>query len=545
MTSKTDEANRLLPQDDSTNKSQNNSMSVIPDHEQQQQTSYNTTGGSKVNSNDEIDNMNDNNNNNTSDAIESPNKKPDEPIDGSYGYVMAFLVLCVQFSIFGISNSYPSFSGEMKKDDSLGNPSSSDVSLPNAVMNGLAPIVSIFAGALTDSIGPRPVLMGATLSMALGSFLGSFAHSTTALVFLYGVPCGVGMASLTSPSAVALTSWMKEKLPTAIGIGYAGSGIGSALVVAAAGLLAESDLGWRASFRILAAFALFGFTASLFIRVRRGHVVKKKLNINGKWGEVGWFLKKLFTSKVFIWMFIAAAFFSFSMFSIFYIVVPYATKFGSIDQFSPYSSYSVISVAAASTLYTYLGAARGITSMFAGALATKTDPTYVYALGTTFCAICCCFWAVSTEYWHLAIICTVLGASIACVFASFPAMAARCFAGPHCGLGVGITMCGYSVGGFAGPPTILAITSASDNNFTSAFVLMSWCCIVAAFIVLFILRGDIVQQHFATEEGLATAEENDYEFVFSPSSIVKGSFSGAAYAEIEDGDDNNDGVPEK
>lgn len=433
-----------------------------------------------------------------------------EKIDHWLGLVMATLILIVQFSVFGISNSYASYADEMKKDASLGHPSSSDVSVPNAVMNGIAPFISIFAGALTDVVGPRPVLGAATLCMAIGSFLGSFATNTATLVVLYGIPCGFGMASLSSPSAVALTSWLKERLPLGVGIAYAGSGVGSSVVVAVAGVLAGSSLGWRVSFRLLSIFAIFGFVASLFIRTRKGHIHKPKININGKWGQLLWFLRKLFTSKVFIWMFIAAAFFSFAMFSVFYIVVPFATKFGSIEHLTPYVSYTAISVSSASTLFTYHGIARGATSVFGGALAAKTDPTYVYAMGASVCAISCMMWGLATEYWHLAIVCALLGASIACIFASFPAMAARCFAGPHCGLAVGITMCGYSVGGFAGPPVVLAITSGNNNNFTDAFIVMAWCCIVAACIVLFILRGEIKQQPFATEDGLAEADANNF-----------------------------------
>lgn len=488
-----DETQRLVDHDDGA---ENKSMKSLG--------SENYTSGKEVNNNESK-------NNNNSGVTTDENGEEVEEIDHWRGLLMAVLVLCVQFSIFGISNSYASFSDEMKKDATLGNPSSSEVSLPNAVMNGIAPVISIFAGALTDKIGPRPILTTACLGMGLGSFLGSFAESPIALVFLYGIPAGVGMASLSSPSAVALTSWLVKKLPLGVGIAYAGSGVGSSIVVAVAGIMASNHaLGWRASFRILAIFALFGFVAALFIRPRKGHKHKAKINLNANKDEFKWFLKKLFTSKAFIFLFLSAAFCSFSMFAIFYIIVPYASKFGNIDDYTPYNGYTEITVAAASTLFTYLGVARGLISLFGGALATRTEPSFVYALGNAICAVSCLAWAVATEYWHLAIICTFLGAGIGCIFASFNAMAARCFAGPHCGLAVGITNCGYSVGGFAGPPIVLAITSADSNNFTNAFVAMAWCCIIPAAIVLFILKDDIKQQWFATQAGLESSGLNDW-----------------------------------
>lgn len=422
-----------------------------------------------------------------------------EPIDSTQGLVMAGLILVIQLGIFGVSNSYATFGHQIR--DALG-ASDADVSLPNAVMNGLAPVISIFAGALTDSIGPRPVLLGATVCMALGSLLGSLADSTVALVLLYGVPCGFGMASLSSPSAVALTSWLKHRLPLGVGIAYAGSGIGSSIVVAIAGVMAESSLGWRASFRLLSIFMGLGFVAALFIRPRKGHKHKPKLNVHGRGAEVLWFLKQLLTSKIFLLMFTAAAFFSFTMFSIFYVVVPYASKFGDITDFTPYVNYTPITVVSASTLFTFLGVARGITSVFGGALASRTDPTYVYALGAALCAAACAFWAVCTQYWHLAIICTFLGAAIALIFASFPAMAARSFAGRHCGLGVGLVMTGYSVGGFTGPPVVLSIVNGNGGNYTPAFILISWTSLIAGGIVLLLLRGEIRQQSFATDDAL-------------------------------------------
>lgn len=414
----------------------------------------------------------------------------EKPFDFWYGWVVAICVFLVQFGVYGTMNSYSTFSHLMEEDESLGHPTSSQISVGNAIANGVAPLISVLAGNLVDHLGPRIVLAASAVLCAIASFISSFATDITTLVLLYSIPACLGSSCLSTPGTAAVASWMKRHLNTAMGIAYAGNGAGSSFIVLFAGYLASSSLGWRASFRIMAICPVIGFVAAMFI-VRR---VKPKPRPPLSKQDVG-FLKQLVRNPSYWFLFLGCGLFSFTFFSALYLIVPFAMDFGRAG--TPYEKYEKIEGKTAGSLFTFFGVVKWLSSWTLGFAANKTEPRLVASFCASVLCITCCFWAMCEHYYQLAIVSSFLGFGVAGVFATLPSMASRCFFGPRVGLGVGLVMAAFAFGGFAGPPVITSIKEASNNSYTLSLGAMGLSAGMAAIVLFFGLDGRVQQQEFA------------------------------------------------
>lgn len=113
-------------------------------------------------------------------------------------------------------------------------------------------LVAPFIGVLLDRFGPRIVLPGGAIIMALGFAISGTAQTVWQFYLGMGVFVGVGFAALPMTSqATFLSNWFIRKRGMAIGTVASGIGLGILIVVPLTQRLIAA-YGWRAAYFLLA-----------------------------------------------------------------------------------------------------------------------------------------------------------------------------------------------------------------------------------------------------------------------------------------------------
>jgi MFS family permease len=141
-----------------------------------------------------------------------------------------------------------------------------------------APVI----GMLLDRVGPRVVLPGGAIIMALGFIITGMARSVVEYYVGMGVFMGVGFAALTMTSqSTFLSNWFVRKRGMAIGAAASGIGLGILLIVPWTQWLIDV-YGWRAAFFILAGvLALVVAPVNFFFQRQR----PEEMNLQPDFGQ--------------------------------------------------------------------------------------------------------------------------------------------------------------------------------------------------------------------------------------------------------------------
>jgi MFS family permease len=122
------------------------------------------------------------------------------------------------------------------------------------------------AGLIADRTGPRPVVVGGLLLIALGLVIAAQANSLWQIYLGYGLGVGVGIGLSYVPSVAAVQRWFVRQRGTASGIAVAGIGVGTLIGAPAAHQLI-AILGWRQTYLALAAItAVCAVVAGTLVR---------------------------------------------------------------------------------------------------------------------------------------------------------------------------------------------------------------------------------------------------------------------------------------
>jgi MFS family permease len=189
---------------------------------------------------------------------------------------IAFLTVAVAF---GTRNAFAVFLVAVIEEFHWSRALASGALMLGSVMWTLAaPLI----GVLLDRFGPRIVLPGGAIIMALGFVITGFAHSAIAYYIGMGVFMGVGFAALPMTSqATFLSNWFVRKRGMAIGVAASGIGLGILLVVPWTQWLI-AVYGWRAAFFVLAGvLALVVAPVNFFFQRQR----PEEMNLKPDFGQ--------------------------------------------------------------------------------------------------------------------------------------------------------------------------------------------------------------------------------------------------------------------
>ena len=106
-------------------------------------------------------------------------------------------------------------------------------------------------GALSDRIGPRPVVLAGAILLGLGLFLASRAQSPLEFQLAFGLLVGIAIGTFFSPMIAAVMGWMSEHRGLAVALVSVGVGVAPLTMSPfAAWLITHMD--WRTAQMVLA-----------------------------------------------------------------------------------------------------------------------------------------------------------------------------------------------------------------------------------------------------------------------------------------------------
>ena len=238
------------------------------------------------------------------------------------------------------------------------------------VVNGLA---APLAGMVFERFGPRVLYAGGLALLASANLLAGQLHQLWQFYLAIGVLGGLGASALGMVPASALISrWFQGRLSTAIGLAYAGFGVGSLLLVPLAQWLIEHH-GWREAYRTLGTGVLCLLPLALlgpWRSIRAGHPATSARR-TPKGGSALGPLREALRHRPF-WMLVQVMFFTaVGMYLIIVQSVAYLIDIGfaplkAASAFGAAAMLSVVGVTGAGWLADRFGYKRAATVSFAG-----------------------------------------------------------------------------------------------------------------------------------------------------------------------------------
>lgn len=173
--------------------------------------------------------------------------------DWYYGWIIALTSGLLLFVAFGIRLSFSVFFVALI--DEFGW-SRADTSLIFTTTMIVFAAGSTAVGASIDRWGNRPVFMVGAVVLATGLALSTAVRTLGQLTFTYGVVAGLGITILgLSMHASLIARWFRTRMGAAIGIAFAGTGLGAFVMTPLVEWIIRTAT-WRAAYWVLAGLML-------------------------------------------------------------------------------------------------------------------------------------------------------------------------------------------------------------------------------------------------------------------------------------------------
>eukprot|EP00667_Euglena_gracilis_P010565 EG_transcript_10763 len=359
--------------------------------------------------------------------------EPDSP----YAWAVAGAAAVAQFVALGSINCFGVFFDPLQRSFHVGRASLAAVV---SVANFVAPLVGTMAGAAADRYGVQWLVLLAALCQGISYFGASVTDQYLPLLLCYGVFAGIAAGCTISPSLRIVGQWFEEKRATAMGVAFAGAGLGQVLLPPVATILV-GQYGWEYTFRRLSVLSFAMVLAAIVMR-RRVLPPVEKLEDSG----AGAILR----TKGFIQMFFIGFFFSYGFFIPIVHVTFYAQSLG-IDDLS------------AGSLLSTLGLLTTVGNVVWGGLADTFGNMQVFRICHLVSGLMLCVWPHCTTFVSIAGFAAAAGFFNGGCITCYPALAAEIFPPQQLGRAISLIYTGFGIGSLIGPIATGWIVDVTDT----------------------------------------------------------------------------------
>ena len=169
-----------------------------------------------------------------------------------HGYSVLFACFFIIMLVYGAQASFGVFFKPMLTEFHWTRTATSIPFSLNLILSG---VFAIFAGRISDRIGPKAVVAIGGVILGAGYMLMSRITNLLGLYLSYGLIVAVGSSAMYVPLVAMITRWFPEKRGLMVGIAVSGIGFGIGVVPTIASRLMVS-FDWRSSLLIVGAASL-------------------------------------------------------------------------------------------------------------------------------------------------------------------------------------------------------------------------------------------------------------------------------------------------
>jgi MFS family permease len=315
-----------------------------------------------------------------------------------YGYVITAACTIIMIVGWGTFFSYSVFFNSFIKEFGWSRATISGAFSCAMLVTGIA---GIFAGRISDRMGPKGISIISSIMLGVGLILMSFIHSVWQIYVIYGILMATSIGGLWSTLISTVARWFDTKRGVITGIATSGIGIGSIVFSPFIGQLIVT-YEWRKTFVIIGIMALVFMVPSAFFLKRQPRQIvlsngsQKTIVKDEAVKNVDLTYKQAITTKKF-WLLAQIAFlFSYSQMSITVHIVPIAIGLN-------------IPVVSSAVILGLIGAASVFGRLITGAVSDRIRPKLMLFI-ILFVVLVSVIWlAFAKNLWALYLFATVFG----------------------------------------------------------------------------------------------------------------------------------------
>jgi MFS family permease len=234
--------------------------------------------------------------------------------------------------------------------------------------------IAPLAGTLFDRFVPRVTYSGGLLCLSAAFFLASQLGNLWQFYLFIGVMIGIGVGLVGMvPASALLTRWFRVRLSTAIGVAFSATGMGVLLFVPLTQWLI-GQMGWRATYQVLAAVVFLAVPFALFVVPWRLYVAGLQDSVSGlrsRASDVGWTVRaalraRLYWGLVQVFFFTATAMFAVLVQAVVYFIDLGFSPITAATAFGVTGMLSVVSVSMSGLLAERFGYRNTVSASFVG-----------------------------------------------------------------------------------------------------------------------------------------------------------------------------------